>query len=229
MNSPDENSNNPTDNAKSQDEMIEEIEAAEADGDTDLVLAHLSTACSFRERGGNDQEDDNDEEDEDEIYAWTEVAEEALDAYYRMMKSSKNTLDASTAVHHLNRLIAALGAWKEEEAIVEVALGCIVALSSKARSNQEVDSNLDVDVDVDVRVVSEAMKAFSNEATIQEQACLAIEGLALWREEWKVVFCNVEGIRDELVAAREERISNERNKAYPVRAASALGIELDGP
>eukprot|EP00536_Pseudo-nitzschia_multiseries_P006954 jgi/Psemu1/16517/gm1.16517_g len=212
---------------KSQDEMIEEIEAAEADGDKDLILAHLSTACS-RECG--------EDEDEDEKYAWTEVTEEALDAFYRMVKSSSDTIEESAALDQLNRMIAALTAYKEEEAIVEVALGCIVALSSKASKDDAAAAAATAGVDssaVAVGTVLEAMKEFSGEATIQEQACLAIEGLALWKDEWKEIFSGSEGISDELRGAKEERITNERNKAYPVRAATALGIELelelDGP
>ena len=86
-------------------------------------------------------------------------------------------------------------------------------------------------INVEVQLVLDVMKEFTDESTIQEQACLAIEGLALWpHSSLKDELCqlNEDGIiQQELKACLEERITNERNKAYPVRAAKALGIDLD--
>ncbi|VEU34942.1 unnamed protein product [Pseudo-nitzschia multistriata] len=206
------------DPSKAPVEMIEDIEAAEEAGDTEQILAYLRFASS---------EDRRNEEGEDEEYVWTEVSEEALDAFYRLVKASKE-LGASAALSHLADVFAALGAWKEEEAIVEVALGCIVAVASRAGKDEGDGSNSDDRAGaLSVGLVLDTMKEFADEPTIQEQACLAIEGLALWRDDWKAALGEAEGIQDELAAARGERITNERNKAYPLRAAKALGIELD--
>uniref|UniRef100_A0A7S4EGB1 W2 domain-containing protein n=1 Tax=Pseudo-nitzschia australis TaxID=44445 RepID=A0A7S4EGB1_9STRA len=209
------------DPTKTPDEIIEDIEAAEENGDIDQILAYLEIGSSKDHRGNGE---------EDEHYAWTEVTEEALDAFYRLVKAGTDPVGASTALAYLTKIFASLEAWKEEEAIAEVALGCIVSVASKAdKTEAGAGEATATEINLQLQLVLDVMKEFDNEATIQEQACLAIEGLALWNEDWKATFRESEGIGDELKAAREERITNERNKAYPVRAAKALGIELEGP
>ena len=69
------------------------------------------------------------------------------------------------------------------------------------------------------------MQSYEGESTIQEQACLAIEGLANSSSVLKNNLRDIEVIRDELIAAKG-RITNERNKKYPGLAMAALGIEL---
>lgn len=201
------------DPTKNPDEIVEDIEAAEESKDVGRVVAFVGLASS-NEHGG--------EED------WAEVAEAALDALYRLIKGGAV---AGSSIDHLKAVFDALNAWEEEEAIVEVGLGCIVAIASKADNKEYASKDDDDDnktmAEIPVEFVLDLMKDFGGESTIQEQACLAMEGLALWKDSWKDVLAGAEGVKDELLAAREERITNERNKAYPVRAAKALGIDLE--
>ena len=178
------------------DQLEDQIEAAEEAGDTAKLLSIISN-CT--EHGGDDD--------------WTEAAEGSLDALYRLLKGGCDAPDNA-----LLQIFASLDAWKEEEAIVEVALGCIVSVSSKSSPKQKEDG-------IDVALIFNVMKSFEGESTIQEQACLAMEGLAKSSDTLKASLNALEGIKDELAAAKE-RITNERNKAYPARAATALGFEL---
>eukprot|EP00977_Amphora_coffeiformis_P014625 scaffold4133_cov146-Amphora_coffeaeformis.AAC.9 len=177
------------------DEYEEQVEAAEEAGDTDKLLIIIASCA---EHGG----------DED----WTNVAEGSLDAFYRLIKGGSNSKNDA-----LGKIFASLEAWKEEEAIVEVALGCVVAVSSK--KTKQVEDGINVSLIVDI------MKNFEGESTIQEQACLAIEGLAVCSDAIKEKINAIDGIKDVLTASKD-RITNERNKAYPGRAARALGLEL---
>ena len=177
------------------EEFEEQIETAEEAGDVSKLLEIIS---SCTEHGGDDD--------------WTDVTESSLDAFYRLVKGGANAPETC-----LGSIFSSLEAWKGEEAIVEVALGCIVAIASK-------NPNLKTD-GVNVSLLVELMKDFDGEATIQEQACLAIEALAKSSDVLKEKINAVDGIRGELSAAKE-RITNERNKAYPGRAAAALGIDL---
>lgn len=212
-------------NDKTPDEVVEEIEATEEAGNIKKIL-ELIDLTSSEDHGGDDD--------------WAEAAEASLDAFYRLIKAgggggnNSGTSAANTPVIiYLSKVFVSLKAWKKEEAIVEVALGCIVAIASKATTNtaEEDKKNPTNMINVEVQLVLDVMKEFTDESTIQEQACLAIEGLALWpHSSLKDELCqlNEDGIiQQELKACLEERITNERNKAYPVRAAKALGIDLD--
>ena len=193
------------DPTKTPDEIVEDIEAAEEAKDIAQVVAYIELVASNENAGEED---------------WAEAAEAALDAFYRLVKGGP-TLDK--ALVYLKAVFDCLNAWEEEEAIVEVGLGCMVAICSKAdQSSQDED-----DIPIPVEFVLDLMKDFGDESTIQEQACLAIEGLALWSQSWKDELASAEGIREELTAAKNDRITNERNKKYPIQAAKALGIELE--
>ncbi len=192
---------------KTPDDIAEDIEAAEEAKDIEKVVAYLALVSS-NEKGG--------EED------WAEAAEAALDSLYRLVKGGTSK-DEGESLEHLSAVFDCLNAWEEEEAIVEVGLGCLVAIATKATKTETTDG----EVVIPVEFVLDLMKDFGEESTIQEQACLAIEGLALWKKSWKEELATAEGIQEELAAAKNERITNERNKAYPVRAAKALGIELE--
>mmetsp|Transcript_17353 Transcript_17353/g.19328 ORF Transcript_17353/g.19328 Transcript_17353/m.19328 type:complete len:208 (-) Transcript_17353:65-688(-) len=193
------------------DEVVEGIEAAEEGGDVVKVVTFLDLTSS-NEYGG--------EED------WAEAAEAALDALYRLVKGGASVVSSSD--NYLKAVFDSLNAWEEEDAIVEVGLGCIVSIASKAdkESSKDGDDVNDTD-EIPVEFVLDLMKDFEDEQTIQEQSCLAMEGLALWKKRYKNVLAAAEGIKEELLAARDQRITNERNKAYPVRAAKALGIKLE--
>mmetsp|Transcript_7731 Transcript_7731/g.16779 ORF Transcript_7731/g.16779 Transcript_7731/m.16779 type:complete len:185 (-) Transcript_7731:312-866(-) len=180
-------------------EVEKQIESAEEEQN---VAGLLDIICSCTKHGGDDN--------------WIESAEASLDSYYRLLKGGAAAKQGS-----LCALFASLKAWREEEAIVEVALGCVVAITSSGNGY-----NVDADEHPDVSLVIEVMRSFEDETTIQEQACLSIEGLAASSDAMKEKLRNVEGIMEELVAAKDIRITNERNKSYPVRAAKALGIEL---
>ena len=178
------------------EELEQQIEAAEEASDAPKLLELISTCTSH---GGDDD--------------WTEVAEGSLDALFRIAKGGST----SVADEAISALFDSLKAWKEEEAIVEVALGCIVALSKfyKAADNDKLDLTLLLSI----------LRDFPDESTIQEQACLAVEGLAWVSDSAKESLKAMDGMQEELVAARG-RISNERNKAYPGRAAQALGLTI---
>ena len=219
--------------AKPPDELIQDIEAAEEAKSLKTVVAyiHLLSTDIVKSPTQNGGVDD-----------WSEAAEAAFDALYRLVKGGGNTDEneteppgnASSSFLILGSVFCGLKPWRDDEAIVEVGLGCIVAIASRAikqettteaEANNHDDETYESDVDVDF--VFELMRDFGGESTVQEQACLAIEGLALWKPSWKRRLRACHGIRGELLKARNERITNQRNKAYPVRAAKALGIELE--
>ena len=101
---------------------------------------------------------------------------------------------------------------------MEVCLGCIVYAA------KTVDETA---IDIDANLLITIMQKYEEESTIQEQACLAIESMALssaiLKKKLLAPYCN--GMKEELIAAKS-RISNERNKKYPGLAAVALGIEV---
>jgi hypothetical protein len=185
------------------DEMEEQIEAAEEAANIPELLSIIGT-CSV-----HTGEDD-----------WDAPAEASLDAFYRLVKGGRMPPEDA-----LMTIFASLKAWRKEEAIVEVALGCIVAICSKISIYVQQDAAADTTSTLDVNLVIEIMKSYKDESTIQEQACLAIEGLATSSDTLKKQLVAIEGIQQELTAARD-LITNERNKKYPVQAASALGFEL---
>mmetsp|Transcript_16564 Transcript_16564/g.21679 ORF Transcript_16564/g.21679 Transcript_16564/m.21679 type:complete len:195 (-) Transcript_16564:329-913(-) len=191
------------------EELAEEIEAAEEAADVTKLLSIIVTCTK-------------NVDDED----WTEVAESSLDAYYRLVKGGSSVpLPLSDDASCLDQLFLSLKGWKDEEAIVEVALGCIVSTVTWMKNNSTTNNATDYNTNLDFYLIIAIMKSFQDESTIQEQACLALEALALTSDAIKAEILSLEGLKEELVAAKE-RISNERNKAYPGRAAAALGIEL---
>jgi len=197
-------------------EAIEElIDPAEEAGDTAKILEIIATCTSHA--------DDDD---------WAEPTEAALDAYYRL---SKNPASGPGDVHAgrcaVSILCSCLSAWRAHEAVIEVGLGCVAALAGRIDGGEVtevvaarygVEDGAEVDV---AGLVVVLMEAFPEEGTVQEQACLAVEGLAEGSEELREMFRMAEGVGEGLTAA-VDRISNERNKSYPARAAAVLGIEL---
>merc|ERR1719162_1531862 len=84
----------------------------------------------------------------------------------------------------LNPIFGTLNGWRNEESIVEVALGCIVAITTKMIEHKQEDMSEDdlqemeemftkVSI-IDLIVVKIMKELYANEPTIQEQACLAI-------------------------------------------------------
>ena len=216
------------------EEAEERIEAAEEAGDLPGVLA-LASECSGH--GG----------DED----WACAAEAALDALYRLTKGGSagragtgagsggdggggdggggdgGTTGTADPKVPLRTALACLEAWGEEEAIVEVALGCVAVLVPTYPEDEE-DEDFATSA---ASLVVGAMRNFPDEGTLQEQACLAAEAMAMataGRSDRRMGRALVRaGIGTELeAAATGGRITNERNRTYPGRAAAALGIRL---
>lgn len=150
----------------------------------------------------------------------------ALDALYRLVKGGPSGVDARLQ-RLLPALVRALAAWQQEDAVVEVAMGCIATVTGQAAAGKEAWASDPEQAIAYVASVVDAVRALPGEATVQEQACLAIEGLALLHDEFKAALNAVDGMKEELIAMRADRITNERNKAYPLRAAKALGINID--
>lgn len=190
-------------------EKLEElIEAAEEASDIPKLLATISMCANRQCKKSTDDDDD-----------WEIPAEAAHDAFYRVVKggdAAKLELPMGTRVN----LLRSLDSWKDEEAIVEVALGCIAAVGSA--SEEGLDQTVPA---LDVRPIVGVMRAYESESAIQEQACLAIEGLAKLSVDLKERLLAVQGIEGELRAAGG-RITNERNKKYVRQAADALGLKL---
>ncbi|KAL3907406.1 MAG: hypothetical protein SGILL_008888 [Bacillariaceae sp.] len=184
--------------AEDSPEVLEErIESAEESGDTISLLGIIRISTQHA------TDEDNDD--------WAVTTEAALDAYYRLTKKAKEQQDGGLTI-----VFACLEAYHTQEAIVEVALGCIVSLASDKQDEPPPP-------DLPVHLIVSAMKEFPEEGTIQEQACLAVEGLAA---NYKEQFLSL-SVQAELKLALDERITNERNKSYPKRAAAVLGIRLD--
>jgi len=196
------------------DEIFELIEAAEEAKELGKVVAFLRFVSRTDHAGEED---------------WSESAEAALDALYRSVKGGETSADDSFV--YLKDVSAALHTFLEHsDAVVEVCLGCIVAIASKANRERETEGASGDDEDaaiISVEDILKSMQFHEDEPTIQEQGCLVIEGLAMWKTCWKEELLAAEGLRKQLIAARDGRITNERNKAYPLRAAKALGIDLE--
>ena len=232
------------------DDAIESIEKAEEDDD----LKTIFDIINFISSDMGDPDDDDDGNDD-----WVEATEASLDAFYRMIKSgikiiittttdtdtdtdpNTDTADTGAVVPYytlLNPVFAILNGWRKEEAIVEVALGCIVAITTKMIDQQETEMEMEESINtvdiIDLIVVKIMQQLYKDESTIQEQACLAIEGLVLspyysrnvdFKDQLQYhIDENI--LQTELKLARDERITNERNKSYPGRVAHALKITL---
>jgi len=194
-------------------EAIEQaIEQAEEAEDTEKLLSLIATCTEKRSVCGVEDENQDQEEAED----WETPTEAALDAYYRLTKGPGGDHGHGVAVVH-----SCLNAWREEEAIVEVGLGCLANVVGSPLAASSI-------TDVPALVVA-LMRAHPTEGTIQEQACLVLEGLAKAAadssEESKESIRGTDGLREE-VSAAVGRITNQRNKAYPKRVAVALRFEL---
>jgi hypothetical protein len=231
------------------DDAIESIEKAEEDDDLKTILDIINFISS--DMGDPDDDDDDGNDD------WVEATEASLDAFYRMIKSgikittttttdtdtdpNTDTADTGAVVSYytlLNPIFAILNGWRKEEAIVEVALGCIVAITTKMIDQQETEMEMEECINkvniIDLIVVKIMQQLYRDESTIQEQACLAIEGLVLSPyysmnvdlKDQLQYHIDENIIQKELKLARDERITNERNKSYPGRVANALQITL---
>lgn len=190
-------------------EKIEDlIEAAEEASDVPKLLAIISMCALRRYQKSPDGDDDLESS-----------AEASLDAFYRVVRGTAAD-ELKLPVGTRANLIRSLKEWREEEAVVEVALGCIAAVGSTPEEKLEQSIG-----GIDVRPIVAMMQTYESESAIQEQACLAIKGLAELSGDLKKRLLAVEGIEGEIKAA-EGRITNERNKKYVGQAAAALGLTL---
>jgi hypothetical protein len=174
--------------------MTEEaLEQAEANGDYSTVICIMDQSCS------------DDCEDAEEL------AEAATDALLRLSGSAdKEKLGEAGACE---AVIKIMEKFSEEAAVVEVALGCVRPLCATTANQARMGGMADL--------IVRAMQVHSEgEATLQEQACLAVEALAQGNKENADKLLEA-GVEKELASAKG-RITNERNKTYPDRAAAAL-------
>ena len=185
------------------EEYEDQIEEAEEAGNVSKILEIVQVCTS---KSGDDD--------------WTDVTEGSLDALFRLAKGGNND---AISVSVVETIFKALQAWKDEEAIVEVALGCLVSVLSKLEGIKDDDIP-----NLELALIWKLLEDFSDESTIQEQACLTVEGFALASSTWKQCLLDTCGGGDVTTTLTEsrERITNERNKAYPGRAAKALGVDL---
>mmetsp|Transcript_4605 Transcript_4605/g.11594 ORF Transcript_4605/g.11594 Transcript_4605/m.11594 type:complete len:195 (-) Transcript_4605:520-1104(-) len=188
----------------SEDDMESEIEAAESSSNIDILLKILSE-CESNHRQGKEGD-------------WDVPTEACLDAFYRILKKGGKSDDKTEQLPASTRvtLFRSLKEWIDEEAIVEVCLGCMGAVGSKREDGFEETTH----AEIDANLIVEVMQQYSNESTIQEQACLAIKAL-VEIDVMKKKLLAVGEIEEELKAV-EGRITNERNKKYAVQALEAL-------
>ena len=221
------------------------IEDAEEKGDIETIVGIINftteeAAAAATTTAGDDEDN----------HEWTEATEAALDAFYRMVKSGilvtevATTTTTTTYCVYFDSIFLALDAWQHEEAIAEVGLGCIVALCNDMKKKEDdvdgISTSLDElterinKVDIVALIVTKIMPLFATEGTIQEQACLALEGLVtapygkMNRELQATFQYHIDNglLQEQLLLARDERITNERNKSYPGRVATALDISI---
>lgn len=178
----------------SAEEAEEAIESAEETGDLNRLLSIIETSTKY-----------------EAAEEWEAPTEAALDAFYRVAKGGKSAPSESLSILWKN-----LTKWISCEAIAEVCLGCIV-YASKSVDETTIS-------DVDTTLIITVMQKYEEEGTIQEQACLAIESMAVSSASLNGKL-KCDEVKEELIAAKD-RISNERNKKYPGLAAVALGMEL---
>ena len=219
------------------------IEDAEEKGDIETIVGIINftteeAAAAATTTAGDDEDN----------HEWTEATEAALDAFYRMVKSGILVTEVATTTTtycvYFDSIFLALDAWQHEEAIAEVGLGCIVALCNDMKKKEDdvdgTSTSLDElterinKVDIVALIVTKIMPLFATEGTIQEQACLALEGLVtapygkMNRELQATFQYHIDNglLQEQLLLARDERITNERNKSYPGRVATALDISI---
>ena len=220
------------------------IEDAEEKGDIETIVGIINftteeAAAAATTTAGDDEDN----------HEWTEATEAALDAFYRMVKSGILVTEVATTTTttycvYFDSIFLALDAWQHEEAIAEVGLGCIVALCNDMKKKEDdvdgISTSLDElterinKVDIVALIVTKIMPLFATEGTIQEQACLALEGLVtapygkMNRELQATFQYHIDNglLQEQLLLARDERITNERNKSYPGRVATALDISI---
>ena len=224
------------------------IEDAEEKGDIETIVGIINftteeAAAATTTTAGDDEDKDEDKDH----HEWTEATEAALDAFYRMVKSGILVTEVATTTTYcvyFDSIFLALDAWQHEEAIAEVGLGCIVALCNDMKKKEDdvdgTSTSLDElterinKVDIVALIVTKIMPLFATEGTIQEQACLALEGLVtapygkMNRELQATFQYHIDNglLQEQLLLARDERITNERNKSYPGRVTTALDISI---
>jgi hypothetical protein len=112
-------------------------------------------------------------------------------------------------------MLLLMNKYVEEAPIIEVALGIIKNLATDNNENQ-IRFNTNI-----CDLIIKCMKFHSSdEATLQEQACLAIESLTMNCPDNKAKFLLLDVI--DVLNKSKELITNERNKTYPDRALSLL-------
>jgi hypothetical protein len=198
-------------------DLLDQIEEAEGDENYKVLLRILRQMCS---------------EDGDEVEDAEDVVEGATDALLRMIAAS--TKDEIGQAGACEVVCMVLHSWIDEPAIVEAALGVVYKLSTGCEANcslfEEVEKSAggsDAEDSVSNVIVAAMDLHAEDEATLQEQACLAVAALATGSEVLAMALRDA-GVVGELGWCKEKRITNERNKAYPDRAMTALFVWSDG-
>ena len=193
------------------EDLLDQIEAAEGDDNYKLLLRILRKLCS---------------EDGDEVEDAEDVVEGATDALLRLIAASTKAEIGGAGACEVVCMV--LHSWIDEPAIVEAALGVVYKLSTGCEANcklfEEVEDSAggsEAEDSVSNLIVAAMDLHAEDEATLQEQACLAVAALATGSEALTVALKDA-GVVAELGWCKETRITNERNKAYPDRAMTAL-------
>lgn len=198
-------------------ELLETAESAEGFADVVAVMVH---ACSGSCEDGQTVGEAAGDGEKDAACMSTTPYHSVyciLSVMFRMASSAESrvTFGENGACE---AVLSLLQTFMEEPSIVEVALGVIRKLATECPENQARFAKPETSC---ASLVVQSMREHSDgEATLQEQACLAAEALAL-NSEANASQLSAVGIREMLVAA-EKQITNERNKTYPARALAAI-------
>ena len=186
-----------------EDEFTSALEEAEEGMDYSTVSELMHAAVEQREDFGED---------------WADFAEAACDSMLRMTSDSAAcAAEAEAAADACNTAIMVLKGSLEEAAVVEVALALVKSLA-KETSNKARFAESASEIG---EAIVQAMRTHSEgEASLQDQACLAIEALATDNYANAAALCAAGAVT--AVGAAKELITNERNKPHADNALRAL-------
>mmetsp|Transcript_4605 Transcript_4605/g.5817 ORF Transcript_4605/g.5817 Transcript_4605/m.5817 type:complete len:199 (-) Transcript_4605:1518-2114(-) len=186
-----------------EDSLLEAIEFAETEKDFETIVGILKASCS----------------ESKPVEDCETVAEAACDAMLRASSRTENatafeTFGASEAI------CSAMKRFAEQPAIIEVCCGVIKDLASSNIVNQ---NNL-AEAGATKLLVTSMNYHTDGEATLQEQACLAVESLSKGNAKNAKLLVDA-GIKTSLEQAKG-LITNDRNKTYPDIALACINAAL---
>ena len=186
----------------SEDEFTSVLEEAEEKRDYSKVSELMRVAIEQRKGFGED---------------WADFAEAACDSMLRMTSDSAAcAAEAEAAADACNTAIMVLKGSLEEAAVVEVALALVKSLAKEPSNKARFAESSDL-----AEAIVKAMRTHSEgEASLQDQACLAIEALATDNYASAAALCAAGAVT--AVGAAKDLITNERNKPHADNALRAL-------